>query len=92
MLLHDAGANRQSKSCPSIIPFGREKGIKDLAHACLGDPDSFILDTHHHLTIFLIKKGPNLNTLIACWKGLTGVLNEIDDHLLEALEIPFDGG
>ena len=87
MFFHNAGANRQPKSCPACIPLCRVKRIKNIVHVFSGNPNSLVLDTHYDLTVFLIIKRPDFDAPITSWKGLTGILNEIDNHLLETLEI-----
>jgi len=71
---------------------GGKKRIRDAKQILGWYADSLILHLQNNAGVGIIITGGNTNSLFSVRKGLAGVLHQVDDHLLEALEIPFYKG
>ncbi len=90
MFLYNTLANGKPQPRSPHFRFCRKKGIKDLFQMFRPDSRSLIRHVYDDLAIIVFKRGADGNPLLPVGKRLTGVLNEIDHHLLQPLAVSPD--
>jgi hypothetical protein len=68
---------------------GGKKRIRDTRQVFGRYADSLILHLQNNVAVDFVPPGGYTNPLFSVRKGLAGVLHQVNDHLLEALEISF---
>src|SRR5947208_1028985 len=93
MLAHDAENNGETQTRSHAHRFGGEKGIEDARLDGLGDARPAVLDFQKYAAVVDSSRAQANHAVLALLlKGVPGIAQQIDQHLLELPRIGLDEG
>ena len=88
----NSGRDRKAQASPSLVSSGCEKGVCNIVEQFGWNADPLIPYAHGNFLAVGGYESAEEYTFVLSAEGLTGILNEVNDHLFNTLERTPDTG